>query len=146
MSDHSIMKGSVHESLNEKKKKKKGGKRGKEKEKESKVSSSVEENADNFQYGANKHQQEPNEYAFEKKPNYKYSYKAKYDIGLEHERSAIAGKRVEWEATFDRPLDEMLYPSLQFYDTEAWNRKKEAFKKEDRALPSTLLPEPKENS
>jgi hypothetical protein len=37
--------------------------------------------------------------------------------------SQLAGKRVEWKANFDRPLEELIYPSLQRFDPSYFERK-----------------------
>lgn len=37
--------------------------------------------------------------------------------------SQLNGKRVEWRATFDRPVEQFIYPSLQRYDVETYEEK-----------------------
>jgi hypothetical protein len=37
--------------------------------------------------------------------------------------SQLAGKRVEWKAKFERPLEELIYPSLQRFDLAGYERK-----------------------
>jgi hypothetical protein len=48
------------------------------------------------------------------KPNYSYQYNCKGVVKAEG--SSLSGHRVEWRTSFDRPLEEMIYPSLQRYD------------------------------
>lgn len=37
--------------------------------------------------------------------------------------SQLAGKYVEWKATFERPIEQLIYPSLQRFDMESYDRK-----------------------
>ncbi|RYH05853.1 hypothetical protein EON65_43645 [archaeon] len=40
----------------------------------------------------------------------------------------VDGKHVEWKATFDKPIEQLIYPSLQRFDNEAFEEKRKAYK------------------
>ena len=39
----------------------------------------------------------------------------------------MTGKTVEWKATFDRPLEQLIYPSLQIVEKDFKDKKKEMY-------------------
>lgn len=49
-----------------------------------------------------------------------FNFKCSGELGGD---SMIAGKRVEWKAKFDRPIEELLYPSLQRFDISGYEKK-----------------------
>lgn len=49
-----------------------------------------------------------------------FNFKCSGELGGD---SIIAGKRVEWKAKFDRPIEELLYPSLQRFDIAGYEKK-----------------------
>lgn len=59
------------------------------------------------------------------KINKKYQYRCKGEV----ERGSLLGKKVEWDASFDKPIDQLMYPSLQFFDMDAFNEKKKSYNK-----------------
>lgn len=49
-----------------------------------------------------------------------FGFKCSGEIGGD---SLVAGKRVEWKAKFDRPIEELIYPSLQRFDFADYEKK-----------------------
>lgn len=49
-----------------------------------------------------------------------FNFKCSGEIGGD---SLVAGKRVEWKAKFDRPIEELIYPSLQRFDIAGYEKK-----------------------
>jgi hypothetical protein len=49
-----------------------------------------------------------------------FGFKCSGEIGGD---SLVAGKRVEWKAKFDRPIEELIYPSLQRFDFIDYERR-----------------------
>lgn len=49
-----------------------------------------------------------------------FKFKCSGEIGGD---SLVAGKRVEWKAKFDRPIEELIYPSLQRFDIAGYEKK-----------------------
>lgn len=52
--------------------------------------------------------------------------------------SQLSGKRVEWKAEFKRPLEELVYPSLQRFDNAGYEEKKKQYRRLHGATHSSL--------
>lgn len=66
-----------------------------------------------------------------------FNFKCSGELGGD---SIIAGKHVEWKAKFDRPIEELLYPSLQRFDISGYEKKVAQAQAQTKKVPEPLEP------
>eukprot|EP01038_Epipyxis_sp_PR26KG_P005255 gene5255-7303_t len=71
---------------------------------------------------------DPNYFANRRKLKADKSYKFKCGGAIEKAQT-LTGKSVEWSATFSKPMEQLIYPSLQRFDNEEYKQKKKFYEK-----------------
>ena len=56
------------------------------------------------------------------KPNKSYRFQCEGTLGGSEEEGS---RKVEWKASFERPIEQLIYPSLQRFDHEAFNKRRD---------------------